>query len=130
MRFVCALVVVCGALVGCSVTPYTVERGIAGKGVDAVYKCAVGQANRLGYSLSQADKNTGFFKADKSFTQGFGLGWGDKLRYELALLITEQAGGNNAKLNVTANRYKDGKQENVSKDLEGDVEAIVRACSN
>ncbi|GEM_PF-4197891 len=131
MRFLCVLVVVCSALVGCAINPYTVERGVPGKSVEAIYKCAVGQANKLGYSLSQADKNTGFFKADKSFTPGFGsFGWGDKIRYELSLLITEQAGNNNTKLNVSANKYVNGKQENTSSDLEGDVDAIVRTCSN
>jgi len=130
MRFVGVLVAFCcAALVGCAVNPYTVERGVAGKSVEPVYKCAVTQANRLGYSLSQADKSTGFFKADKTFTPGFGLSWGDKMRYELAVLVAEQGGDLNAKLTVTATKYKNGKQENVSSDLQGDVDAIVRACS-
>ena len=131
MRFLCVLVVVCGALVGCAVNPYTAERGVPGKSVEAVYKCVVGQANRLGYALSQADKSTGFFKADKSFIPGMtSFSWGDKMRYELTLLITESAGDNGTKINITANKYRNGKQENTSSDLEGDADAIVRACSN
>ncbi len=126
---VCLSVVVCGALAGCSVQPYKVERGVAEKTTEVVYKCAVGQANKLGYALSQADKSTGFFKADRAFSPGFGFGWGDKLRYELAVLITEQAGGGGTKINATASRFKDGKQENATKDLEGEVDTIIRACS-
>src|SRR4051812_24456941 len=111
MRSICTLVVLCAALAGCSVNPYTLERAAPGRTVEAVYKCAVGQASRLGYTLSLADKDTGVFKADKQFTPGFGSGnWGHKMRHELAFVVSQQVGADNTKVNVTASRFNDGKQ--------------------
>lgn len=121
---------VCGALAGCAVHPYQSARVVPGKSVEATYKCAIGQANMLGYSIAQGDKDTGFFKAEKAFTPGIASwDWNQAMKHELAVLVTEQTGGG-AKISLTASRYKNGSLEKIGKYLKTDADTIVRACSN
>lgn len=123
------MICVAGLLAGCAVHPYKADQVAPGKSVDIAYKCSMGQANILGYSISHGDKSTGFFKAEKAFTPGIASwDWGNAIKHELAVLIAEQPGGS-AKINVTASRYNNGKLEKTSEDLKADADTIISACT-
>lgn len=117
---------------GCAtVQPHKISAPVA-SGADAAYKCALGQVTSLGYTLEQASKESGFFKAEKNFVPGPGsINWGVPITFEITVLVAEDAAGTTT-LQLTGATGK-GASKNMrlvqtSPEVKDHMQQIVSAC--
>jgi hypothetical protein len=77
-------------LVGCAtVEPLRITRAASGRAPE-VYDCALREVSGLGYILENANKDSGFFKATRSYVPAFPSPyWPTTLVDEMTVLITE-----------------------------------------
>ncbi len=130
-RVFTALLVV--ATAGCAtVQPYKVSAPVQSS-AEVAYKCALGQVTSLGYTLEQASKESGFFKAEKNFVPGPGsINWGVPITFEITVLVAEDVSGT-PNLQVTGATGK-GASRNMrlvetSPDVKAHMQQIISACS-
>jgi hypothetical protein len=119
-------------LMSCAtVTPYKVARPITGNAMD-VYNCALGVAMSKGYTLTQASKDSGFFKAERSFRAGANsIRWGAMMSDEMTVLVMTSG---SSSLQVTAasgmNLSRNARLVDTSPEAKADADTIAASCAH
>lgn len=68
--------------------PYKVAHVAPTTMPEAVYLCALSYATSAGYTVDQANKDSGFFKASRSERKGASsIHWGETINEELSVLV-------------------------------------------
>jgi hypothetical protein len=115
-----------------TVQPYKVSTRVSGLTTDEVYRCALAQATGLGYTAEQADRESGFFKAEKNFVPGpASINWGVPITFALTVLVAEDTAGHPS-LQITGATGK-GASRNMrlvetSEEVRGHADQIIKAC--
>lgn len=75
-------------LSACAAQPYRVVHVAPTSDAGAIYTCALGLATSLGYTAAQANKDSGFFKVERSQRKGpSSIHWGETVNEELTVLV-------------------------------------------
>lgn len=86
MTFVVASILFSGCA---TVTPFKQTIVAHGETVDEAYNCAIGQIGSLGCTMENADRTSGFFKAEKNFVPGpASINWGVPITFELTVFVS------------------------------------------
>ena len=112
-----------------SVTPYKVSKPV--NSASEVYNCALSLATAKGYTPTQANRDSGFFKAERSYRAGAkSIHWGATMADELTVLVMTSG---SPSLQVTAasgmNLSRNARLVDTSTEAKADADAILAGCA-
>jgi len=130
------LIVLLSALsvLGCaSVTPYKTQRPAPTSSTEALYSCAASLVSSFGYTVEQASKESGFFKADRSERKGASsIHWGATLNEELTVFILSVPGQPPTLQVTAASNYSSGRNLRLvdpSEQTKAEADKIIATCA-
>lgn len=130
MRY--ASLVVAFLLVGCAAQPYKTSRPAPTTTPDAIYSCALNLVNSLGYTMEQANKDSGFFKAERSQRKGpSSIHWGETINEELTVVVLSGTAPPTLQVTAAANSSSGRNQRMLdpTKETKDDADRIVASCA-
>jgi hypothetical protein len=130
-KAVCVIVVL---LTGCaSVQPYKVSKTAPSATPDSIFACAASMVTSFGYTMEQANKESAFFKAERSERKGASsIHWGATLNEELTVFILSVTGQPPTLQVTAASNYSGGRNTRLvdpSDQSRSEADKIVAACA-
>src|SRR5438067_10435602 len=131
LKAICLMVIV---LAGCaSVQPYKVSKPAPSATPESIFACAASLVTSFGYTMEQANKESAFFKAERSERKGASsIHWGATLNEELTVFILTVPVQPPTLQVTAASNYSGGRNTRLvdpSDQSRSEADKIVAACT-
>jgi hypothetical protein len=118
---------------GCAaVQPFKVSHASSSP-PEQIYNCAIGLATSFGYTVEQANKDSGFFKAERTERKGASsIHWGATLNEELTVLVLSLPDQQSTVQVTAASNYSGGRNMRMvdpTPESTAEAKKIIAACA-